>query len=316
MKFRTFRILLSRGWRNVLYSVSFFVFTMLSVNSRAQAVSDAASIKTQQSKVVVSGPKPLAGDLITGCVTGPLGPMMMVRVEEKDSIDRLVAHAVTDINGNFSFKLVDPADRLEVIYVGYHTAVSEFTGNAMDVKMAFDGITEVDSTLAAMLPVIREDRYQGMRARAYGPQYPKDGKPLIVLDGCIMDVSSVNMQCLDSLMLGKLHVDKENVARLFGLKEHEIKSVSVLKDAAATAIWGTRGANGVIEVTTKKGWAKRMESNNPDVNKYAWESINDEILKENSKTELNSLPGDGLYIPSDHATYYSIEDFYNNWILK
>ena len=206
MKFRTFRILLSRGWRNVLYSVSFFVCSMLSENSSAQAVSDSI--------------------------------------------------------------------------------------------------------------IIREDRYQGMRARAYGPQYPKDGKPLIVLDGCIMDVSSVNMQCLDSLMLGKLHVDKENVARLLGLKEHEIKSVSVLKDAAATAIWGTRGTNGVVEVATKKGWAKEIEGKDPGVDKYEWESINDEILKENSKTELNSLPGDGLYIPSDHATYYSIEDFYNNWILK
>ena len=234
MKFRTFRILLSRGWTKLLYTVSLFVFSMLSVDSRAQTVSDSIDLKTEN---------------------------------QNEAIDEEMKRII-------------------------------------------------DSTLAAMLPIIREDRYQGMRARAYGPQYPKDGKRLIVLDGCIMDVSSVNMQCLDSLMLGKLHVDKENVARLFGLKEHEIKSVSVLKDAAATAIWGTRGANGVIEVTTKKGWAKRMESNNPDVNKYAWESINDEILKENSKTELNSLPGDGLYIPSDHATYYSIEDFYNNWILK
>ena len=321
MIFKTFRILLSRGWRNVMYSVSLLVLSMLSVNSNAQAVSDSPGIRTTQSKVVVSGIKPSAGDMISGLVISETeGPMMLARVEEKDSNDRTVANAVTDINGKFSFRLVNPADRMEVIYLGYLTAVSEFTGNTMDVKMLMDPqimITEVDSSLAAVMPVIvREDRFQGMRARAYGPQYPKDGKPLIVLDGCIMDVSSVNMQCLDSLMSGKLHVDKENIARLFGLKEYEIKSVSVLKDAAATAIWGTRGANGVIEVTSKKGWAKRMERNNPDVNKYAWESINDEILKENAKTELNSLPGDGLYIPSDNATYYSIEDLYNNWILK
>ena len=308
MIFKTFRILLSRGWRNVMYSVSLLVLSMLSVNSNAQAVSDSPGIRTTQSKVVVSGIKPSAGDMISGLVISETeGPMMLARVEEKDSNDRTVANAVTDINGKFSFRLVNPSDRLEVIYLGYLTAVSEFTGNTMDVKMVMDPqimITEVDSSLAAVMPVIvREDRFQGMRARAYGPQYPKDGKPLIVLDGCIMDVSSVNMQCLD-------------IARLFGLKEYEIKSVSVLKDAAATAIWGTRGANGVIEVTSKKGWAKRMERNNPDVNKYAWESINDEILKENAKTELNSLPGDGLYIPSDNATYYSIEDLYNNWILK
>ena len=320
MIFKTFRILLSRGWRNVMYSVSLLVLSMLSVNSNAQAVSDSPGIRTTQSKVVVSGIKPSAGDMISGLVISETeGPMMLARVEEKDSNDRTVANAVTDINGKFSFRLVNPSDRLEVIYLGYLTAVSEFTGNTMDVKMVMDPqimITEVDSSLAAVMPVIvREDRFQGMRARAYGPLYPNH--PLLVIDGHIIPYSELfDAQCLDSLESGKLHVDKENIARLFGLKEHEIKSVSVLKDAAATAIWGTRGANGVIEVTSKKGWAKRMERNNPDVNKYAWESINDEILKENAKTELNSLPGDGLYIPSDNATYYSIEDLYNNWILK
>ena len=138
MKFRTFRIILSRGWRNVLYSVSLFVFSLLSVKSNAQTVSDSASINNFQSKVVVSGPKPVAGDMITGCVCNSEGPMMMARVEEKDSENRLVAHAITDIDGNFSFKLVDPADRLEIINLGYHTAVSEFTGNAMEVTLVVD----------------------------------------------------------------------------------------------------------------------------------------------------------------------------------
>ena len=163
-----------------------------------------------------------------------------------------------------------------------------------------------------------QERNQGMRARAYGPQYPRDNKPLLVLDGCIVDLLSVDTQCLDSLVSGELQMEKENIARLFGIKEREIKSVSVLKDAAATAIWGMRGANGVIEVRTKNDThiGDRIRGRDDDPNKYAWESINEEIQKEYSKTELNSLPGDGLYIPSDHATYYSIEDFYNNWILK
>jgi len=255
---------LSRGWRNVLYSVSFFVFTMLSVNSRAQAVSDAASIKTLQSKVVVSGPKPSAGDLITGCVTGPLGPMMMVNVLERDSKDRLMAHALTDINGNFSFKLVDPADRLEVIYVGYHTAVSEFTGNAMNVKMAFDGITEVDSTLAAMLPVIREDRYQGMRARAYGPQYPKDGKPLIVLDGSVIILNSDKRADFD---FANDSFSRKEVARLLDIKPKQIKSISFLKDDKATAFWGSRGANGVLEIKSKDFYRRMKKEGNQNIDK-------------------------------------------------
>jgi TonB-dependent SusC/RagA subfamily outer membrane receptor len=163
--------------------------------------------------------------------------------------------------------------------------------------------------------IIRGDRFQGMRARAYGPQYPQDKYPLMVLDAQIMFVDSINKQCLDSLMSGKLQESKENIARLFGLKKDEISSVTVLKDNAAIAEWGQRGANGVIEVTTKKG-VFELEKKYADFNKYEWEAINDEIQKERSKTELNSLPGEGLYIPSDHSTYYSIEDLYNNWILK
>ena len=153
-----------------------------------------------------------------------------------------------------------------------------------------------------------------MRARAYGPMYPRDNKPLLVLDGCIVDLLSVDTLCLDSIVSGNLYFDEAVAAKLFGIKEREIKSVSVLKDAAATAIWGMRGTNGVIEVSTKKG--NIIRGRDDDQNRYAWESINEEIQKEYSKTELDSLPGNGIYIPSDHDTYYSIEDLYNNWIQK
>ena len=161
-----------------------------------------------------------------------------------------------------------------------------------------------------------QERNQGMRARAYGPMYPRDKKPLLVLDGCIVDLLSVDTQCLDSIVSGNLYFDEAVAAKLFGIKEREIKRVSVLKDGAATAIWGMRGTNGVIEVRTKNYYGDRIKGRDDDLNRYAWESINEEIQKEYSKTELDSLPGKGIYIPSDHATYYSIEDLFNNWILK
>ena len=162
-----------------------------------------------------------------------------------------------------------------------------------------------------------QERNQGMRARAYGPMYPRDNKPLLVLDGCIVDLLSVDIQCLDSISSGKLQTDKKNIARLFGIKERDIYKFSVLKDSAATAEWGFRGMNGVIEVVTKEGRREeRRYGRGYEINKNAWESINEEIQEERSNTELNSLPGNGIYIPSDHDTYYSIEDLYNNWIQK
>ena len=162
-----------------------------------------------------------------------------------------------------------------------------------------------------------QERNQGMRARAYGPMYPRDNQPLLVLDGCIVDLLSVDTLCLDSLVSGELQMERGNIARLFGIKKSQVKFYSILKDAAATAVWGMRGVNGVIEVsTTDNPNGIIMRGRDDDPNRYAWESINEEIQKEYSKTELDSLPGNGIYIPSDHNTYYSIEDLYNNWIQK
>jgi len=158
------------------------------------------------------------------------------------------------------------------------------------------------------------ERNQVYRARAYGTQYPMNRYPLLVLDGNIMYYDSFDLQYLDSLISGQLPMEKENIARLFGIKESEIKRMKILKDEAATSEWGSRALHGVIEVVTKRGAI--LMRKDADDNRYAWESINEEIRKEYSKTEQNSLPGNGLYIPSDHATYYSIEEFYNNWIMK
>ncbi len=134
--------------------------------------------------------------------------------------------------------------------------------------------------------------------------------PLVLLDGNIANADGKKLR----EMIEDDEFTHQEAAELLGLETSQITNISFLEPPASTAFWGMRGINGLIEVKTVM--AGGMERKYPDINEYAWESINDEILKENSKTELNSLPGDGLYIPSDNATYYSIEDLYNNWILK
>ena len=64
------------------------------------------------------------------------GPMMMVSVNERDSVGRRVAFGISNIEGEFSFCLVDPNDRLQVNYVGYETAESSFTGNYFEITLA------------------------------------------------------------------------------------------------------------------------------------------------------------------------------------
>ena len=62
-----------------------------------------------------------AGDIISGTVQDDVEPLMMVNVVEIDANKRIVAHGVTDINGNFSFKCVNPKDHIQISYVGYKT---------------------------------------------------------------------------------------------------------------------------------------------------------------------------------------------------
>ncbi len=92
--------------------------------------------KHDETKVVVSGRKPSAGDIITGIVLDKEGPMIMVNVCERDPSDRIVAHCVTDLEGNFSLKLVDPDHCLEISYVGYRTVRTPITGTHFEITMS------------------------------------------------------------------------------------------------------------------------------------------------------------------------------------
>jgi len=76
-----------------------------------------------------------AGDMITGVIRDDDGPMTMVNVTERDEDDRIVAHDITDTEGAFSFKLVNPKDRLMITYVGYETVYIPFDKKHFDITM-------------------------------------------------------------------------------------------------------------------------------------------------------------------------------------
>lgn len=71
-------------------------------------------------------------------------------------------------------------------------------------------------------------------------------EPLIVVNGNIYDV-----EVDESFDFS--NSNEEDFATMLSVNTDDIESITVLKDAASTAVWGSRGANGVIEITTKKG---------------------------------------------------------------
>lgn len=81
-----------------------------------------------------------------------------------------------------------------------------------------------------------------------GTSVTGSNEPLYVIDGFPISTSSVNRQnSVDT------YFDHEPVNPLNAINPNDIESINVLKDASATAIYGSRGANGVIVITTKSG---------------------------------------------------------------
>ena len=74
-------------------------------------------------------------------------------------------------------------------------------------------------------------------------------QPLFVVDGII--INSAGEENVDPLEGGNTYLATQN--GLVGINPKDIESIEILKDASATAIYGSRGSNGVILITTKKG---------------------------------------------------------------
>ena len=76
-----------------------------------------------------------AGDIISGTVSDAFGPVIMANVVEIDAANRIVASAVTDMNGNFSFKLKNPKDKLRISYVGCKTQTLSINKTKFNVRL-------------------------------------------------------------------------------------------------------------------------------------------------------------------------------------
>ena len=128
----------------------------------------------------------------------------------------------------------------EIVVVAYGTATrAQFVGSAKTVEgekiaaISTSNITNALQGKAAGVQVINNSGQPGTGAdiRIRGVASLSGGRtPLYVVDGAPYESSVMNM-----------------------INPHDIETMTVLKDAAATAIYGARGANGVILVTTKKG---------------------------------------------------------------
>ena len=76
-----------------------------------------------------------AGDVISGVVSDKEGPMALVNVTQRDSLDRIVAQSITDREGKFTFPLLNPGNTIKVTYLGYEPVNLPINKLYFEIKM-------------------------------------------------------------------------------------------------------------------------------------------------------------------------------------
>lgn len=203
---------------------------------------------------------------ITGTVLDPTGmPVIGANIMIKGTTNG----TITDVDGKFSL-VVPKGATLVVTYVGY--ASQEITiGNqktlsitlkedseALEelVVVGYGSVRKVD--LAGSVDVVNSKSFKdqpvvqisdALQGRTSGVQVQRTGQPGGNLKIRIRGINSINRSNDPLYVVDGLVRESGQM----GLSPDDIESIQVLKDASSTAIYGSRGSNGVILITTKKG---------------------------------------------------------------
>jgi len=209
-----------------------------------------------------------AQQTITGTVTDELGPVAGANIVVQGTTNG----TQTDFDGNFTIE-ASPQEVLVISYIGYATQnVTVGNQTTINVRLAEDasqleevivigyGTTKKKDVTGAVArvtaesfenqPVTRVD--EALQGRAAGVTVAKaNGAPGAGIKIRIRGVNSITgnndpLVVIDGVLGGDLST----------LNPNDIATMDVLKDASATAIYGVRGSNGVILVSTKRGSGK------------------------------------------------------------
>lgn len=147
----------------------------------------------------------------------------------------------------------------EVVVTGFQEVERKlFTGSAANLKMSearLPGMTDASQMLEGRVAGVTVDNVSGTfgtspKIRIRGnTSINGDTQPLMVVDGVILE--DLNAATADDILTG--NANTLTTSSIANLNPDDIESYQVLKDASATALYGTRAKNGVIVITTKKG---------------------------------------------------------------
>ena len=263
-----------------LKSVSMLLFLMGASTGAAYAVANpgVADVKiTQQSGTCTGIVKDATGETV-------IGASVVVKGTTNGTI--------TGIDGDFSLSNVKKGDIIQISFVGYQTVEIPWDGQPMNVTLQDDtqtlqevvvtalGMKRATKALGYAVTEIKSDELNSnvvnpvsaLQGKVAGVEISagdgglfgsskilirgastlgSNNQPIYVVDGVILDNATKNGDADWSAS------DTDWGNELKNLNPDDFESVSVLKGAAATALYGSRGLNGAVVITTKNGKGKK-----------------------------------------------------------
>lgn len=185
---------------------------------------------------------------------------------------------ITDGNGSYSINVSDKQSEIEFSYLGFITnvvkiganttidVVLESSDNKLDeiVVVGFAAIKKSDLTSSIATVKGKElktmtvgNAAESLQGKAAGIQIVNSGGPGAVPKVFIRGISTINLSTdplyvVDGIPMG---------TNINFLNTNEIESMEILKDASASAIYGSRASNGVVLITTKRGKSGAIKFN-------------------------------------------------------
>jgi len=226
-------------------------------------------------------------------------------------VDRQLTVAPAGVTADFA--LVASARTLsEVVVVGYGTSSRQNVSSAISSVTAEDiantPVAGVDAALQGKAPGVQVIQNagnpgNGISVRVRGPASINAGnQPLYVVDGV-----PILQENYTQLGLGG-----QDITAVTGINPDEIEAIDILKDAAASAIYGSRGSNGVVMITTKRGRAGK--SRIAFSGYHGWQSAPETLPMLNAQQYVEifneSAKNDG-YDPDDYDFEPGVDDTAN-----
>ena len=258
----------SRMKHTLLIGTAMFLISQITLFAGVTAHSDAGS-ETGISNVTQQQ------QTVKGIIKGPDGlPVIAANISQKGTNNA----TITDLNGNFTLNVTGRQPVLVISYIGYVTTEVNVSGRAFVEVVLQEDVAALDEVVVVGYGTMRKKDVTGAVSSVRSGEITKNATSN-VMQAIAGKMSGVQVVQNSGTPGGDVSILIRGVGTIndasplyvidgvpvsggmWYLNPNDVESIDVLKDASATAIYGSRGANGVVMVTTKQAQEGHTEIN-------------------------------------------------------